>query len=89
MEEISPETGLTNFFMIAGGIYGMHLGISSLTKDCTEFTAEYLYTKPVSRTLIFTGRIDHFHGSIHRKTRAKKLGIEPSIGIVFAREWNR
>lgn len=48
---------LTNFFMLAGGIYGMHLGISLFTKDCTDLTAEYLYTKPVSRNLIFTGKI--------------------------------
>lgn len=48
---------LTNFLMLAGGIFGMHLGISLFTKDCTELTAEYLYTKPVSRTLIFTGKI--------------------------------
>ena len=33
---------LTGFFMIAGGIFGMHLGLSLHTKECTENTAEYL-----------------------------------------------
>ena len=40
---------LTGFFMIAGGIFGMHLGLSLHTKECTENTAEYLYTKPCGR----------------------------------------
>ena len=30
---------LTGFFMIAGGIFGMHLGLSLHTKECTENTA--------------------------------------------------
>lgn len=31
---------LTGFFIIAGGIFGMHLGLSLHTKECTENTAE-------------------------------------------------
>ena len=43
---------LTGFFMIAGGIFGMHLGLSLHTKECTENTAEFLYTKPCGRQMI-------------------------------------
>ena len=47
---------LTNFLMNAGGIFGMYLGLSLYTKDCANLTAEYLYTKPISRTTIFLGK---------------------------------
>ena len=47
---------LTGFFMIAGGIFGMHLGLSLHTKECTENTAEYLYTKPCGRQAIYKGK---------------------------------
>ena len=42
--------------MNAGGIFGMYLGISLYTRDCADLTAEYLYTKPLSRTTIFLGK---------------------------------
>ena len=48
---------LTGFFMIAGGIFGMHLGLSLHTKECTENTAEYLYTKPCGRQAIYKGKL--------------------------------
>lgn len=48
---------LTGFFMIAGGIFGMHLGLSLHTGECTENTAEYLYTKPCGRKVIYCGKL--------------------------------
>ena len=48
---------LTGFFMIAGGIFGMHLGLSLHTKEYTENTAEYLYTKPCGRQVIYKGKL--------------------------------
>lgn len=48
---------LTGFFMIAGGIFGMHLGLSLHTKECTENTAEFLYTKPCGRQMIYKGKL--------------------------------
>lgn len=47
---------LTGFFMIAGGIFGMHLGLSLYTRECTENTAEYLFTKPCGRREIYRGK---------------------------------
>lgn len=44
---------LTGFLMNAGGIFGMHLGICLYGKECTEHTAEYLFTKPCRRGTIF------------------------------------
>ena len=43
--------------MIAGGIFGMHLGLSLHTKECTENTAEYLYTKPCGRKVIYKEKL--------------------------------
>ena len=47
---------LNAFFMIAGGIFGMHLGLTLQTKECTEHTAEYLFTKPCGRKKIYRGK---------------------------------
>lgn len=47
---------LTSFMAIAAGIFGMHLGMSILTKECTEGTAEYLLTKPHTRREIFLAK---------------------------------
>lgn len=47
---------LTGFFMLAGGIFGMHFGLSLYTKECTENTAEYLFTKPCGRRMIYQGK---------------------------------
>lgn len=44
---------LTGFLMNAGGIFGMHLGMRLYTGECTERTAEYLFTKPCGRRTIF------------------------------------
>lgn len=44
---------LTGFLTNAGGIFGMHLGLSLYTKECTEHTAEYLFTKPCGRRTIY------------------------------------
>ena len=35
----------------------MHLGLSLHTGECTENTAEYLYTKPCGRQMIFKGKM--------------------------------
>lgn len=35
----------------------MHLGLSLHTKECTENTAEYLYTKPCGRKVIYKEKL--------------------------------
>lgn len=57
MEPLGMYSFLTGFFMIAGGIFGMHLGMSLHTGECTENTAEYLYTKPCGRQMIYRGKL--------------------------------
>ena len=57
MEPLGMYSFLTGFFMIAGGVFGMHLGLSLHTGECTENTAEYLYTKPCGRQMIFKGKM--------------------------------
>ena len=47
---------LTAFFAIATGIFGLHFGISVHTKECSERTAEYLFTKPCARGEIFRAK---------------------------------
>lgn len=49
-------TFLTDFLMIAGGIFGMHLGLTLFTRECTERTGEYLFTKPCGRGMVFWGK---------------------------------
>ena len=39
MEPLGMYSFLTGFFMIAGGVFGMHLGLSLHTGECTENTA--------------------------------------------------
>lgn len=56
MEPLGMYSFLTGFFMIAGGIFGMHFGLSLHTGECTENTAEYLYTKPCGRRIIYIGK---------------------------------
>jgi len=56
MEPLGMYSFLNSFFMIAGGIFGMHLGLSLYTKECTENTAEYLFTKPCGRKAIYCGK---------------------------------
>lgn len=53
MEPLGMYSFLNAFFMIAGGIFGMHLGLALQTKECTEHTAEYLFTKPCGRKKIY------------------------------------
>lgn len=52
-EPLGTYSFLTGFFMIAGGIFGMHLGLSLYAKECIENTAEFLYTKPCGRKTIY------------------------------------
>ena len=57
MEYLTSPLGiyafLTSFFMIASGIFGMHFGIAIHTKECSERTSEYLFTKPYTRKTIY------------------------------------
>lgn len=56
MEPLGMYAFLNAFFMIAVGIFGMHLGLALQTKECTEHTAEYLFTKPCGRKKIYGGK---------------------------------
>lgn len=47
---------LTGFFMLAGGIFGMHFGLALYTREYTEKTAEYLFTKPCGRRMVYKGK---------------------------------
>ena len=40
MKPLGMYSFLTGFFMIAGGIFGMHFGLSLHTKECTENTVK-------------------------------------------------
>ena len=42
---------------MAGGIYAAILGVSSLAKEESEGTVEFLYSKPVTRSRIVTAKI--------------------------------
>lgn len=55
-EPLGMYSLLTEFLMIAGGIFGMHLGMRLFTKECTERTGEYLFTKPCGRRTIFCAK---------------------------------
>ncbi len=55
-EPLGMYAFLNSFFMIAGGIFGMHFGLSMYAKECTENTAEYLFTKPCGRRKIYRGK---------------------------------
>lgn len=55
-ESLGMYAFLNSFFMLAGGIFGMHLGLSLYAKECTENTAEYLFTKPCGRGMICWGK---------------------------------
>ena len=45
------------YFVLAGGIYAALLGASSLVKEETDGTIEYLYAQPVTRTQIVTQKL--------------------------------
>ena len=53
MEYLTAPLGiysfLTSFFMLASGIFGMHIGMSIHTKEFSGKTSEYLFTKPHTR----------------------------------------
>ena len=56
MEPLGMYSFLNSFFMAAGGVFGMYLGLSLYIKECTENTAEYLFTKPCGRKTIYQGK---------------------------------
>ena len=57
MEYLTSPLGiyafLTSFFMIASGIFGKHFRIAIHTKEGSERTSEYLFTKPHTRKTIY------------------------------------
>ena len=71
MEYLTSPLGiyafLTSFFMIASGIFGMHFGIAIHTKECSERTSEYLFTKPHTRKTIYWAKA--LHGFFRRSGR--------------------
>lgn len=46
-----------NYILLCGGIQGMNLGLSILSKELREKTADFLLTKPVSREKILTAKL--------------------------------
>ena len=60
MEYLTAPLGiysfLTSFFMLASGIFGMHIGMSIHTKEFSGKTSEYLFTKPHTRREIFCAK---------------------------------
>lgn len=64
MKPLGMYSFLTGFFMIAGGIFGMHFGLSLHTKECTENTSEYLFTKPCGRRMIYLGKTQCLLGGV-------------------------
>lgn len=64
MNPLGMYSFLTGFFMVAGGVFGMHFGLSLHTKECTENTAEYLFTKPCGRRMIYRGKTGCLFGSV-------------------------
>lgn len=56
MKPLGMYAFLTAFFSMAGGVFGLHFGLSLHTRECMENTAEYLFTKPCGRRLIYRGK---------------------------------
>lgn len=48
---------LFNFIALAGGIQALNLGLSVISKEISGKTAEFLMTKPVSRTRILSEKL--------------------------------
>ena len=48
---------LTSFFALAGGIYGMFLGLKTFTKETINKSSEFLYTKPYRRSAVFCAKV--------------------------------
>jgi ABC-2 type transport system permease protein len=46
-----------SFVLLGGAIQAMNLGLSLLTKESRERTADFLFVKPVSRTTIITAKL--------------------------------
>lgn len=56
MEPLGMYSFLNAFFAIAGGVFGVYLGLSLYAKECTENTAEYIFTKPCGRKAVCQGK---------------------------------
>ncbi len=48
---------LNAFFSIAAGISGMFLGLKTFTKETIGRSAEFIYTKPVSRGFVYLAKV--------------------------------
>src|SRR5664280_1199480 len=48
---------ILGFLVLCGSIQAMNLGISSLGREATGKTADFLLTKPVSRTRVITAKL--------------------------------
>ena len=48
---------LSQYIIMAGGVYAAILGVSALVKEESEGTIEFLYSKPVTRNNIVTAKI--------------------------------
>ncbi len=57
MKPIGVYGFLTAFFSIAAGVCGMFLGLRTFTKETVNNTAEFLYTKPFKRRVVFVAKV--------------------------------
>ena len=48
---------LTSFFAIAAGINGMFLGLKTFTKETVHKSAEFIYTKPYKRGVVYCAKV--------------------------------
>jgi ABC-2 type transport system permease protein len=48
---------LTSFLSIAAGVNGMFLGLKTFTKETVQKSAEFIYTKPYRRSVIFRAKV--------------------------------
>lgn len=46
-----------SFVLLGGAIQAMNLGLSLLTKESRERTADFLFVKPISRTTVMTAKL--------------------------------
>ena len=54
--DFSYGWGIWWSWVIASGVFGLHFGLSIHTREYSEKTAEYLFTKPCSRREIFIAK---------------------------------
>jgi ABC-2 type transport system permease protein len=52
------------YILLCGAIQGMNLGLSILSKEVRDKTADFLFTKPISRTRVLTSKLAAAVGSL-------------------------